>query len=310
MTRVSGVLDDCDLSLVLLRTLSDCPNALDIFKTIPAFDEKALSDLLMNAAWENRYSYKYSVVWDENSAPRGASVTVFDGETQMATLSLGLRGEKAITAVLGFGVNGQVWYVDADAEVTEGEDAEIAAATVSAHLIRDRNALGYQAAKAQPDAVQAAFELNIENDSAEVRWDASLRVAPWSWNLTAADQAMREQMPALRIGAKTEELFVTHGSLRKDTMEVLAEYNLYLNGADQPCMKAVFTGSWGDAIKMPEGGQVIQNMLEMTEEEQNLMTEALSKAAQQMLITMLRTVPPSLETWMTRQSINLFQMID
>ena len=69
-----------------------------------------LRDSLLPGALENAYRYQLSLVYDENDALVGVSLTALEGDKQLSTLSIG-PVEDGLVAVWGYGMGGVNYYL-------------------------------------------------------------------------------------------------------------------------------------------------------------------------------------------------------
>ena len=180
--------DNRDVAFLFLRLVNKLEGMDEVFSTYGC-DWKAakreLTDICMDFADKNEYHYIVRTVYDEHLNPLrsyqpdpiGQSVTVFRGEEQVATLSLGQK-DQVEKIVLGFGFEQKVYMIDIEISGTSVTDSLDIAGSVK--LWQDPYREGYRAASSDPSNLLGELTINqltvIVNQGFTAVYDAAMSI--------------------------------------------------------------------------------------------------------------------------------------
>lgn len=178
--RRSFTFDDADIA-VLLNALLDVmdKHGLDDRALEPVTSSAPLSTLRgknNEVAEANRFSYNLHLVTDDWGNFVGLSLLALEGENQVATLSFAVA-DNGIRLVLGYGMNGQNYYIDG-VFIDDGTTEDAFAAAYSLTVFQDPYRLGFSAVEEYMDYVELLISgtLKVQPGAEKTTWLAETEV--------------------------------------------------------------------------------------------------------------------------------------
>ena len=276
--RVTCRLDDRTIYLMaecFLTTLEGSEafaHAMGMTQESMAASLVQLRDSLLPGALENAYRYQLSLVYDENDALVGISLTAMEGDKQLSTLSIG-PVEDGLVAVWGYGMGGVNYYLRLILLAEEAEDGTLALG-LRLSVLEDPTHLGYamvsrlDGAAAEEHMLSMAFSPAAEETAVTGEYQVSSPAdsATLTWN-----------------GAYTAEPF---------SLDVAAD--VYASGGDRSLMTLRLTSGTGEAITMDMDGLNVMNMDALDEAAQEELDQAMTMAVTDMTFQLFRMLPAEL----------------
>ena len=275
MYRDTIRLDDRDLSLLLdglaLRLEQSCPAGL------PGLDDflSSLRETTHEAALNNRFSYIVHQVLDEDNDVVGYSLAVLEGETQVATLSLG-QGEP-FRLVLGLGYGGCNHYLELTAKALPSDEGQI---DVHLALYADKARAGYHAAKLAEDSLRlsADGQAQLLAKDGGCTWNVDLAILDCTGNPIKLRQTMEGSL------SLTEPAF--HHTAR-----------LLMEETGAPILTETIDLVPTQPKAFDLDGLTSLSFDSLEDEEQSaLIDEIINDAATDMVLNLFKLIPPQLLT--------------
>ena len=272
------VMDLTDRDLYLLWTLLREPlrQAAAGIRTEELESEELLSQLdqeILDAALANRSRYRL-VYASKGGEFTGLSLTASEGERQLATVSVGQdTGTGEMSAVIGAGVNGRVYYGALSLRDMLREPA------FTLMLCEDRERAGYRSAAAEEE--NQLFRLT--GRFGEIFFSEEEEGETYTFEFSAPGvEPLRESG---RIVSMAERFRWTDSLYR-------------LNGGEKLLTVSLATEENGEAVEWPEGLQEL-DMAELANqmENQEFLT-MLQQNATQLGVKLFRTIPASLMVYL------------
>lgn len=231
-----------------------------------------LRESLLPGALENAYRYQFSLVYDEDDALVGVSLTAMEGDKQLSTLSIG-PVEDGLVAVWGYGKGGVNYYLRLILLAEEAEDGTMALG-LRISVLEDPMHLGYAMVSrldgaaaeehmlsmafspaAEETALTGEYQVSSPADSTTLTWNGTYTAEPFSLDVTA---------------------------------------DVYASGDDRSLVTLRLTSGTGEAITMDMDGLNVMNMDALDEAAEEELDQAMTMAVTDMTFQLFRMLPAEL----------------
>ena len=231
-----------------------------------------LRDSLLPGALENAYRYQLSLVYDENDALVGVSLTALEGDKQLSTLSIG-PVENGLVAVWGYGKGGMNYYLRLILLMEEAEDGTLALG-LRLSVLEDPMHLGYamvsrlDGAAAEEHMLSMAFSPAVEGTALTGEYQVSSPAdsTTLTWN-----------------GTYIAEPF---------SLDVVAD--VYASVNDRSLVTLHLTSGGGEPITMDMEGLNVMDMDDLDEAAEEELDQAMTMAMTDLTFQLFRMLPAEL----------------
>ena len=197
--QVSFTLDKRDVAAWMIALLEKCAAPIQMLRNLdcdPNVVRADIYDSILRWAQNNDLLLEGCYVSNDADEPVGLSATLYRGESQIMTLSVGFQGENGLRIVQGFGAYDDVYYNDILISISSGQ--ETADINVRFDEYKDPDRLGFAVISQEEPAVSITEKMHLSggiNDRMlACAKETTVTVPGYTLRMESQTQADRQEM--------------------------------------------------------------------------------------------------------------------